>query len=178
MGDAADTRSLGERLAAVAARLPFFGKDGYNDHHKYNYVSEARVKQAVRDALAAEGLLITAVRVDVLPGSTPTAAVVKVTLYVGDGCGLAARFEGVGGDQDKSGKAVMKATAAAIKYALTTAFLVPTGDDPEANKEADEIGRGAAPKRGGGRRAAARIADEEGAEARGENPHAPTDEDW
>lgn len=178
MGDAADTRTLGERLRAVAARLPFFGKDGYNDHHKYKYVSEARVKQAVRDALAAEGLLITDVRVDVLPGSTPTAAMVKVSLLVGDGVGFgpAARFEGVGGDQDKSGKAVMKATAAAIKYALTTAFLVPTGDDPEANKEADEIGRGnAAPK---GRRRATKAAGTVGSGDPPDGPVPDETEDW
>lgn len=142
-----DTRSLGERVAAAAARLSHLSKDGYNDHHKYKYVSEAAVKRAVRDALAAEGLFIQQVDVSASDNTTPTAAVVLVQLSVA--CvatpAQAYTFEGIGGDQDKSGKAVMKATAAAIKYALTTAFLIPTGDDPEANKEADEIGR-AAPK--------------------------------
>jgi hypothetical protein len=55
-------------------------------------------------------------------------------------------FEGVGGAADVrykgdtptacGDKAVMKATAAAVKYALTTGFLIATGDDPEADGDA------------------------------------------
>ncbi len=178
-------RGLGERLAAVAGRLTYLSKDKRNDHHKYSYVSEAKVKAEMRAAFAAEGLVLYGVRASALHGSTPTAAVVEVILEVGmadDPRGFRSEFAGVGGDHDKSGKAVMKAMAAAIKYALTTGFLVPTGDDPEANREADELGQGgpaAASRKGGGRRRASAQAARTQADAGGaENPHAPTDEDW
>jgi hypothetical protein len=44
-------------------------------------------------------------------------------------------FTGVGAGTDSSDKAPMKACAAALKYALTSGFLIATGDDPEDDGE-------------------------------------------
>lgn len=139
-----------EKLRRAAAALSFLTKDGHNDHHDYDYASEASVKRRVRATLAEHGLLVMRVECETQPGSTPTAAVVHTRVYIGDADNLNVQwvdFAGVGGDQDKSGKAVMKAEAAAYKYALVQGFMIPTGDDPEGNPEADAMGA-ARPKRG------------------------------
>lgn len=125
---------LHEKLLRAAARLEYLSKDGRNDFQNYKYVSEAKVKAAVRAALAAEGLIVRGVTMGVMTNSTPLSAVVTVCVTISDGS-QSVSFDGVGGDSDKSGKAVMKATAAAVKYALTTGFLIATGDDPEASKD-------------------------------------------
>ena len=132
-----------ERLRAAASKLSVLAKDAHNDHFGYDYTSEASVKRAVRAVLAECGLAITDVNVTALPGVTPTCAVVEVRLCVEDGSGNCAYFAGIAGDQDKSGKAVMKAEAGAFKYALLQGFAIPTGDDPEANREADAMGAAA-----------------------------------
>jgi hypothetical protein len=131
---------LYKRLAAVAADVPYLRKDATNAHFQYSYVSEAKVKADLRASLARNGLVLVGCEARVQPGSTATNAAVEASLEIAcvEG-GPSVRFGGAGGDADKGGKAVMKALAAAIKYALTTGFLIPTGDDPEANREADEL---------------------------------------
>jgi hypothetical protein len=136
-----DNRGLLQRLADAVAEINTVAKDGYNDHHGYAYATEAGVKRALRGALGRHGLVVAGVQMDA-GNSTPTSAVVKVRICIGlasDDKSAGVAFEGVACDQDKSGKAVMKAVAGAVKYALTTMGLVPTGDDPEANREADEL---------------------------------------
>lgn len=132
------TKTFHEKLLAVAAAIDYLSKDGRNEEQNYRYVSEAAVKAAVRRAFLAEGLAVCGVEMASMPGTRPCEAVVYVRLTVSDGERNAA-FAGVGSAAElrRDGtpfgdKAVMKATAAAVKYALTTAFLIPTGDDPEA----------------------------------------------
>ena len=47
-------------------------------------------------------------------------------------------FQSIGTGADSGDKAPYKATTGAIKYALLTAFLIPTGDDPE-NDSGDRV---------------------------------------
>lgn len=155
MGDGGS--KLGAALLKLAGMVGWLVKDGRNDHHGYPYVSEANVKATLRKPMAECGLVLAGVHVQASDNSTPTAAVVHVELRVAlaDDLSAGVVFQGVGGDQDKSGKAVMKATAAAIKYALTTMVLAPTGDDPEADVEADRMGAEQPRKARGSRKAAA-----------------------
>lgn len=84
------------------------------------------------------------------PAGPPTVhAVVTVSITLcrnNEGC----TFEGTGSGCDTSDKAVMKASSAALKYALQKAFLISWGDDPEADpKVYDEPteGKEEAPKK-------------------------------
>lgn len=131
--------TLAERLARVAADVAYVQKKGFNAHFKYKFVSEADVKEKVNAALRAHGLSVTQTHFLLLPGSTFTEAMVRVDLRV-EAFGLPdslALFSGLGSGSDKGDKAVMKAEAAAIKYAWTTAFQIATGDDPEADESTD-----------------------------------------
>ncbi len=123
-----------ERLAAAAASLSYLEKKGFNSHFKYKFVSEADVKAAVKTALAEHGLVLQLVRYSPIGECTGKSAVlsceVRITSTDASSEGEAV-YSGIGGGSDSSDKAPMKACAAALKYALTSGFLIPTGDDPE-----------------------------------------------
>lgn len=134
--DRDEARAFAEKLVACSADLAHLSKDGTNSHFKYKFVSEAQVKAAVKPVLIKHGLAITGVNADLQPGGTPGSACVKVAVTIGDGIYFAT-FDGIGGGTDSGDKAPMKATAAALKYALTSAFIIPTGDDPEGDPKTD-----------------------------------------
>lgn len=134
--EAQAARDFAAKLVACSADLAHLSKDGTNAHFKYRFVSEAQVKAAVKPVLIKHGLAIMQVTVSMTPDSKPSSACVKVTVVIGDGVHIAT-FEGIGAGTDSGDKAPMKATAAALKYALTSAFIIPTNDDPEADPETD-----------------------------------------
>jgi ERF superfamily len=141
-----DARTFFERLRDVANDVSYMEKGGFNAHFKYAFLQEAEVKRAVGAALRRHGLLIA--RCEYRPLGVPTgqSAVLSCTLTIAsvandNGEGPYAEFQGVGGGADSSDKAPMKACAAALKYALTSGFLIATGDDPE-----EDGGTKAAPK--------------------------------
>jgi hypothetical protein len=130
--------------------VSYLEKKGFNDHFKYSFLSEADCKAAVSAAFRKHGLVLGRTEVEPVGEITGKAAVVRVRLLVADVDGEASEpwrtagvtFEGVGAGSDSSDKAPMKATAAAIKYALTTAFLIATGDDPEKEANAEDLKSG------------------------------------
>lgn len=129
-----DARTFRERLRDVAADVSYMEKGGFNAHFKYAFLQEAEVKRAVGAALRRHGLLITHVSYRPLGDPTGQSAVLSCTLTIGEVAndnGEYATFSGVGGGADSSDKAPMKACAAALKYAITSGFLIATGDDPE-----------------------------------------------
>ena len=133
--------------AAKATR--FVRKAGWNDHFKYAFVSEADVKREVGNALAAAGLVVSKTEMHVdsfevvekpgkgkdAPPKTYQRVTVQVRLTVKDVATdtVVGSYEGLGTGMDGDDKAVYKAMAGAVKYALTTAFLIETGDDPEGS---------------------------------------------
>lgn len=124
--------SFGERLHAAMADLEYLEKKGYNKHFDYHFVQEADVKAAVSKALRAHGLVLSNVEYTPLGECTGKAATLRCEVCISD---LArtefVSYAGVGAGTDSSDKAPMKACAAALKYALTSGFLIATGDDPE-----------------------------------------------
>jgi hypothetical protein len=121
------------RLARAAAKLNYLQKTGKNTHFKYSFVTEAHVKEKVKEALESVGLVLRSVMYAPIGECSGKAATLLCTVIVvgTDGGMNAAQFQGVGSGTDSSDKAPMKACAAALKYALTSGFLIPTGDDPE-----------------------------------------------
>lgn len=125
-------KTFAEKLVAVGEAIGTLEKSGYNNYHDYNYLTESDVKRAVGKALRAFGLYVESVVHEVLPGSDFTHAMVRTTVVISDGDNCITST-GVGSASDKGDKSFMKAEAAALKYALTSLFLIPTGDDPEAD---------------------------------------------
>lgn len=131
MTESADTRTFEQRLIAAGEEVSYLEKSGFNKHFKYSFLEEAAVKRAVGAALRKHGLTLESVMYDgdlgVVSGQ---AAVLRCTVRVSYE-GSTAIFQGVGAGTDSSDKAPMKACAASLKYALTSGFLIATGDDPE-----------------------------------------------
>jgi hypothetical protein len=119
-------------MSAAAGDVAYLEKKGWNAHFKYAFVQEAEVKRAVSEALRKHGLMIQEVGYTPVGDCNGKAATISCQVTIravkGDGYAL---FSGVGSGADSSDKAPMKAMAAALKYALTSGFLIATGDDPE-----------------------------------------------
>lgn len=115
------------------ADLEYLEKKGYNKHFDYQFVQEADVKAAVSKALRAHGLILSSVEYYSIGECTGKAATLRCETTISDVAdhAVCVRFWGVGAGTDSSDKAPMKACAASLKYALTSGFLIATGDDPE-----------------------------------------------
>lgn len=126
--------SLVAKLVRVMANIERVEKNGRNDFHKYDYVTESDVMDAVRKHLIKENVFIlSSVEMSQKDGDTVSVSM-KHTLIDGDtGDKLEAKSLGIG--QDKGDKAANKAVTAACKYFLLKTFLIGTGDDPEATDE-------------------------------------------
>jgi hypothetical protein len=139
--------TIGDKLSAASADLAYLQKDKESPM-KYSYVSEAAVKAAVNPVLVKHGLFIAGTTYELLQFSFGENAknqnvcmcLVRATVIIGDtDTNSVVSYQGLGIAVDKGDiKTVMKAEAAALKYALTSAFLISTGDDPEADQVDDE----------------------------------------
>ncbi len=150
-----DTTPLGlyRKLAEVMGECGYVKKNGYNSFHKYNYVTEADLVDAVREKLAVRNVAlipsVTAVdsreyTTDKGKGSVVTTVRVAFTFCDGD-TGETHTAEWAGAGDDSADKGIYKAYTGAVKYFLMKAFLIPTGDDPEGDTRTDERGAARAP---------------------------------
>jgi hypothetical protein len=114
------------------ADLEYIQKNGRNSHFNYSFVQEADVKAAVSKALRAHGFYISNIDYVPMGECTGKAAALRCELTLKDiHSDERVYFQGIGAGTDSSDKAPMKACAASLKYALTSGFLIATGDDPE-----------------------------------------------
>lgn len=139
-------RSLVRKLAEVMAAVERIPKNGFNKFHGYAYATEADVVDAVRSELAARQVMllpsVTAHEVrDIVTagGKSERLVTLSMTFTAHDGeSGESLSFTALGQGQDPGDKAGYKAATGATKYALMKLFLIPTGDDPEADSKAPE----------------------------------------
>lgn len=141
---AGDRANLLQKLLAVMKDCGYIKKDKKNSFHGYTYASEAAIKQRLHESLLAHGLLFTTSAVEVsdrpvtVGKEQKTEFVTLVTIHfefhdAETGASIGGQFYGSG--VDGADKGVYKAYTGAIKYILTSWFLIPTGDDPEAEYE-------------------------------------------
>ena len=130
------------------------GKDKKNDFHGYKYASEQAIKEALHPLLVKHGVIFQVnaknVRREVFVSNKGgRAAVTDLDLEysffdVGTGESIQGTFAGTG--DDAADKGTYKAITGAIKYILTSTFLIPTGDDPEvADDKTPTVNYGDAP---------------------------------
>jgi len=126
--------------------VQYIEKKGYNSFNNYKYATESDVQEKVREVLADQNVIMLP---DVVEhstrehknrkGNTEYIATVKVKFTFFDGeTGEEIAIHTSGEGQDAGDKAVYKAITGAQKYALMKAFMIPTGDDPEADNGVDE----------------------------------------
>ena len=134
---------LHRKLAEVMAEVGRVPKRGRNEFHKYDYATEADIVEAVRDALSSRSVsLVPSVR-QVLRDGTLTTVLMAFQFTDGE-TGETSTHDWAGTGDDKGDKGLYKAMTGALKYFLLKTFLLPTGDDPEADAETDKRAAGVA----------------------------------
>lgn len=146
--------TLREKMFVIMSAIDAIPKDGYNDFHKYAYATERAIKEAVRTQLLEQKVLFQFEVTDVMTqetkndkGDTSILTVIRgnaVFICVESGEEMRIPFAGQGAD--KGDKGIYKSITGAIKYALTSTFLIPTGDDAEADTSLDKHYNKPAPK--------------------------------
>ena len=132
-------KTIYEKLFNIMSAVNEIGKDKRNEFHGYNYVSEYVIKKTIHEQLVSQGVLF---KLDILErGSIEVKLKDKITylttikvqywfINVEDGKDtVSGTFIADGGDSLDKG--IYKAITGAIKYILTSTFLIPTGDDVE-----------------------------------------------
>lgn len=133
------------KMLEVMRLVNYIKKDKRNTFHNYDYASDEAIKRAIHEALAEVGLVFSTSIVSVERekgfGKTGGESLTTVTMEYfftdpetkegttpqracGTGC-------------DSMDKGLYKAITGALKYALTSTFLIPTGDDPEGETKDD-----------------------------------------
>lgn len=149
-------RKLVKKLAEVMQEVKYIQKRGHNKFHNYKYATESDVAERVREELAARNVIMIPNVVSQVnrehinaKGKTEYICTVTMEFRLMDGeTGEEITFHSVGEGQDAGDKAVYKAITGAQKYALMKAFMIPTGDDPEADTGTDERNQGGAQSNG------------------------------
>lgn len=144
-------KSLVQKLAEVYATVGRIPKRGRNEFHKYDYVKEEDIVEAVRTELSSRNVIL-------LPGivshewrelqpnkdGKPRDPVVLVNMtftFMDGDSGETIERHWLGAGQDSGDKGVYKAMTGGDKYFLLKAFLIPTGDDPERENRAERAER-------------------------------------
>lgn len=139
------TKSLYGKLAEVLGEVGYVQKKGRNNFHNYNYVTEQDLVEAVREKLAARNIVLipSVTGIDERPvktakGVDSCVTTVRVAFTFCDGdSGETHTAEWAGAGDDPADKGLYKAYTGAMKYFLMKSFLIPTGDDPEADERTD-----------------------------------------
>ena len=144
------SEQLVQKLANVMKEVRYIEKKGFNSFSKYKYATESDVAEKIREVLAEQSVIMLP---DVVEHTTREhtnrkghieyIATVKVKFTFIDGeTGEELAIHSAGEGQDSGDKAVYKAITGAQKYALMKAFMIPTGDDPEADTNTDKNNSG------------------------------------
>ena len=134
-----ETKTILQKLHAIMGEIDRIAKDKKNDFHNYQYASEQAIKEALHPLLVKHGVLFTVDASNVRREAYVTnkggrGAITDVDMEyrfhdVKTGDFISGKFVGTG--DDSADKGTYKAITGAIKYILTSTFLIPTGDDPE-----------------------------------------------
>lgn len=132
-----ESKTLYQKLIEVMSEIGRIEKRGWNDYHKYAYVMEADLMEAVRDRLALRNVLLIPSLENCQHDETLTTALMRFT-FVDAESGEKHEVQWAGTGDDKGDKGLYKAYTGAEKYFLMKMFLISTGDDPEADTKTDK----------------------------------------
>lgn len=130
------------KLHTVMTEVSYIQKDKTNSGQGYKYASEAAIKEKLHEAFVKNKLWLSfstkaiTVQTVLMDGKNGDRRVSEATvacdwsLYDTESAeSVSGTCHGVG--HDSGDKAVYKAITGALKYMLTSNFLIETGDDPE-----------------------------------------------
>lgn len=132
-------KNILNKLHLIMSEVEYIQKDKTNAHFGYKFASEQAIKETLHPILVKHKVILQVsvknprreVYVSVKGGrGAITDLDVEYAFYdVDSGESLTGSFVGTG--DDGADKGTYKAITGAIKYILTSTFLIPTGDDPE-----------------------------------------------
>lgn len=138
--------ALATKLSRIMGSVPNIPKNGWNEHFKYQFATEADVSAALQQRFAAENIVVLPEAFNARREGKLTILDMQFTILDGD-TGYAEPIRWTGNGEDTSDKALWKAITGGVKYFLMKLVLAPTGDDPEAT-DADGRSTRKAPRRG------------------------------
>lgn len=145
-------KTLVAKLAAVMAVVERVPKNGYNDFHRYRYAMEADIVAVVRQELASRHVMLVP-SVESMQrepvgekGQILTTLTMTFTFLDGES-GETLTRSWIGAGTDKEDKGAYKAMTGGEKYFLLKTFLMPTGDDPEADDQPKHTAKGSEERR-------------------------------
>lgn len=133
-GVAVKKKNIYQKLHAIQKEVKKMEKDGVNEFHKYNYLSETQVTELFKGLLEKHGVMFIYGSTIDSTESVGTSMLTNVTVhyeFVDVDTQESVIGSAAGQGTDKGDKGVYKAITGAIKYIFMKTFLIPTGDDPE-----------------------------------------------
>ena len=135
-----------KKLHEIMSEVDSIAKDKTNSFHGYDYASEYAIKTKLHGLLVKHKVLFMLSATDIRHTGTLTDVICTFKFFdIESGEVLEAPFVGTG--EDKLDKGTYKAITGAIKYILTSTFLIPTGDDPENDKKPVNSAKMASPEK-------------------------------
>ncbi|HEU4759454.1 MAG TPA: ERF family protein [Dehalococcoidia bacterium] len=149
MADEAKPRSLARKVAEIMSAVSHVPKAGHNAHFNYDFAQAADVLLAVRGEMAQRHLaLFPSVSAHSVreargkQGGTLYITTLRVDFTLEDGdSGETRTFSIIGEGEDNHDKGANKAMTTAEKQAALKLFMIPTGDDPDADAPQEEVPR-------------------------------------
>lgn len=137
---------LFHKIAAVVKQVEGVEKKGHNDHFHYDYATAEDVLRAIRGPLADKhvALFCSVQAIDeraykTSGGKESVITTVHVDFTFADGdTGEMFKCSWAGQGDDPADKGLGKAYTNAVKTFLRQTFLLPQGDDPEADTSTDK----------------------------------------
>ena len=126
------------KMACVMGRLERIPKRGFNQHFKYQFVTDSDVLDTVRMAMAAEGVCLFVSMTGVQQDNKHTVVNLQFTFADGES-GQSMTVAWVGEAMDTQDKGIAKAATSALKYCLLKTFLISTGDEPDADSDGPQV---------------------------------------
>lgn len=140
-------QKLAVKMLKVMEAVGYVPKRGENESQNYKYARDADMADAVRTALIKNGVAVfvttleRSVAVDAVKtkwGAQNLTTVKMRFTFMDTETGEKYDAEFYGDGMDGGDKGIYKAMTGAGKYCLKEIFLIPTGDDPEAETSNDK----------------------------------------
>jgi len=140
-----ENKNILAKLYAIMSEVGYIQKDKKNTFHGYSYLSEKAIKETLHPLLVKHRVLFLPTTSDFENKEVETATKSGTRRSILTTGNLGFRFVDVDSGEfyegsmaakgmDEGDKGTYKAITGALKYILTTSFLIPTGDDPEDDR--------------------------------------------
>jgi hypothetical protein len=127
-------KGLAYKMAQVMGQIGVIQKSGYNEHFKYKFAEAGDVAQAVRVLLAEQRIAFFAEMTDAQKVDGNWLVRFVFTFVDGD-TGEVKACNWLGESTARDDKGINKAATAAEKYFLLKTFMIPTEDEPDADRD-------------------------------------------